>query len=220
VANRLIPFRRRSLVVTLVAALALLLSASANASLLPGLLPGVLSPSNTPTTCDTSASQPFAQWGDTASYALAPGGSFEGQLPGWSLGWGTKVVSGNEPFYVHGAADSHSLYIPAGGTVLTAPMCFAPGDWKLRFFAKSSGQYGSLRVTVQVKSLLGLLTLLDGGTVSASGTWKPSPELPIGLLTQVGGLLATDAVSFRLTASSGSSWLVDDVYLDPWVFSN
>jgi hypothetical protein len=59
-----------------------------------------------------------------------------------------------------------------------------------------------------------LVSILDGGTVSNDGTWKPSPQVGL-LLTNVGGLLTTKAISIRITASSGSSQ-IDDVYLDPW----
>ena len=90
-------------------------------------------------------------------------------------------------------------------------MCFAAGDWHLRFVGTGSGQ---LRVTVTVNSLLGLVSILDGGTVSGNGTWQPSPKVGL-LLTNVGGLLTTQAISIRLTATSGASQ-VDDVYLDPF----
>src|SRR6266852_414843 len=49
--------------------------------------------------------QPFLQWLDPASYVLVPGGTFEPGLPGWQLGGGAMVASGNEPFYVHGQGE-------------------------------------------------------------------------------------------------------------------
>jgi hypothetical protein len=74
--------------------------------------------------------------------------------------------------------------------------------------------YGQLRVAVTVNSLLGVLSILDGGTVSNNGTWKPSPKVGL-LLTNVTSLLTTKAVSLRFTATSGTSQ-IDDVYLDPF----
>jgi hypothetical protein len=74
---------------------------------------------------------------------------------------------------------------------------------------------GSVRVKVQVKSLLGILSTLDGGRVSAGSTWRPSPEVEL-LLSNLCGLVSTDSISVQLTATSGSSIRVDDVYLDPW----
>ena len=52
---------------------------------------------------------------------------------------------------------------------------------------------------VIVPSLLGgLLTVLDGGTISGNGIWAPSPRIKL-LLCNVTGLLGTRAVAFRFT---------------------
>ena len=75
-------------------------------------------------------------------------------------------------------------------------MCFAAGDWHMRFVSRSSSTSSTLRVAVTVNSLLGLVSILDGGTVSSNGTWKPSPKVSL-LLTNVGGLLTTKAISLR-----------------------
>jgi len=189
----------------------------AHAGLVSGLLPGLVSPADTPATCDPTSSRAFARVdGDQSNYVLVPGGSFEAGAPGWTLGRGAAVVSGNEPWKVHGTGDSHSLYIPAGSSVTTPPMCFAPGDWHMRFFAASSSRsLSSLQVRVRVKSLLGVLSILDGGKISTNSTWQPSPRLGL-LLTNLTGVLATDAVSFEFVPSDSASWRIDDVYLDPW----
>ena len=181
-------------------------------SLLSGVLPGLVSPSDTPTTCDTNASQPFARWGDTSSYVLVPGGSFEAGSAAWKLSGGAKIVYGNEPFYVRSSADRHSLYLPAGSSVTTPPMCFGLGDWKVRFFSVGSG---TVRVKIVVKSLLGVLSVLDGGSASSGSTWQPSPEVRM-LLTNVTGLLATDSISLRFIPANTAGVRIDDVYLDPW----
>lgn len=182
---------------------ALALSTSSQASLLPTAPKAVCNPT----------SQVFLPWNDTAYYGLVPGASFEGSLSGWSLN-GARVVSGNESFHVAGAADSHSLSIPAGTTVSTPPACFQFADWQLRLFARGSGQ---LRVRVVARGLLGgLLSILDGGTVTpaADGSWQPSNPMDIDLLTQLAGLLTSNSVSVQLTAI-GAPVQVDDVYLDP-----
>ena len=180
--------------------------------LLSGVLPGVVSPSDTPSACDTTVSQPFVPWGDSNYYVLAPGGAFESRDPAWKLNGGARVVRGNESFYVHGRSDAQSLSLPDGSTATSPPMCFAPGDWHFRFFLAGSG---SVRVKVVVESLLGVVSTLDGGTVKAGSTWKPSPEVEV-LLSNVCGILATDSVSLRLTPVAGSNLRIDDVYLDPW----
>ena len=161
--------------------------------------------------CDPFSFKAFQPWGDGAHYMLTPGGSFEDGAPGWALSGGAKTVSGNESFFLNSKTDKKSLYMPSGSSATSPTMCFAAGDWHLRFVNKGSGQ---VKVTVQVKSLLGLLSVLDGGTVRPDGTWTPSPKVGL-LLSNVGGLLTTKAISIRLTASGGASQ-IDDVYLDPW----
>ena len=180
--------------------------------LLSGVLPGVVSPSDTPAVCDGQIVKPFSRFGDSNSYVLVPGGAFEPGDPAWKLAGGAKVVRGNESFYVHGGYDQQSLSLPNGSTGTSPAMCFDPGDWHFRFFVSGTG---SVRVKVVVRSLLGLVSTLDGGTVKAGSTWRPSPEVEL-LLTNVCGLVSTDSLSVRLAPTSGSNVRVDDVYLDPW----
>jgi hypothetical protein len=168
--------------------------------------------------CDPTPYQPFRPWGDNATYALTPGGTFEAGTPSWSL-HGASVVSGNETSYVAGKNDKRSLYLPAGSYAVSPTTCFALGDWHLRFFVKSVGAAsGRLNVSVVVPSLVGgLVTVLDGGSISADGSWKPSPRLEL-LLCNVTSLVGTRAVAFRFTpVGLGAAFQVDDVYLDPWV---
>lgn len=205
--------RKRPLFILAAVLCALVPAQTAQAGgLLSGVLPGLVSPSDTPDTCDTSTSQPFSRWGDKNNYVLVPGGAFEPGTPSWNLSGGAKVVSGNEPFYVHASSDRYSLYMPAGSSATTPPMCFELGDWHLRFFSSGSG---TMRVKIVVKSLLGVLSVLDGGTVSAGSAWKPSPEVE-ALLTNVTSLLSTDSISLRIVAPKSSAVRIDDIYLDPW----
>jgi hypothetical protein len=168
--------------------------------------------------CDPTATKAFAAYGDSANYASLFNGGFEDGSMGWYTSGGAKVVSGNEPAYVSGdRSDSHSLLLPSGSSAYSSTVCFAFGDWHLRFFAKNVGSSsGDLRVQVIVPSLLGILTILDGGTVSGNGTWTPSPRLQLALCN-VTSLLGTRAVAFRFTpVGYGAAYQIDDVYLDPW----
>ena len=162
--------------------------------------------------CDAAASRPFQAFGDSADYLLMPGGSFESGGPAWTLSSGAYVGHGNEPFKTEGYG-SRSLYLPAGSSAVSPTGCFAFGDWHSRFFVRGDGR-GRLQVDVVVKSLLGVLTILDGGSVTASSEWQPSPRIGM-LVCNVTGLLGTKAVALRFRASSGA-FQVDDVYLDPW----
>ena len=161
--------------------------------------------------CSPYSTTAFQAWGDRSNYMLTPGGSFEESTTSWKLSGGAKVIAGNEPYFIRAKGDARSLYMPKGSTASTPTMCFAPGDWHMRFVGTG---YGQLRVAVTVNSLLGLVSILDGGTVTTNGTWKPSPKVGL-LLTNVTGLLTTKAVSLRFTATSGTSQ-IDDVYLDPY----
>jgi hypothetical protein len=168
--------------------------------------------------CSPNATQPFASWGDQSAYTLLPNGSFENGGASWALSGGAKVVAGNEPFFLNGRGDRHSLLLPSGSSAYSATMCFALGDWHLRFLMRNVGsQTGGLHVQVIVPSLLGgLLTILDGGTVQGNGTWTPSPRLQL-LLCNVTSLLGTKAVAFRFTPTGrDAAYQIDDVYLDPW----
>jgi hypothetical protein len=195
------------------AATALAFPAAGQAALLGNLLPGLLSPAGGNPTCDPNAYQAFKRFSDYDYYVLMPGGAFEG-ANSWALKGGAKVVSGNETYYVHGTSDRSSLYLPSGASATTPAMCFDFADWHLRFFARDNGSGGKVRVTVQIKSLVGVLSILDAGTFNPSSGWKPSSRMGL-LLSNLGGLLVTDAIQFRFTAVGGSVQL-DDAYLDPW----
>jgi hypothetical protein len=169
--------------------------------------------------CDSDASQAFSPWNDSSYYARLQNGSFENGASSWYLSGGARVVSGNEPFFIGGnRSDSHSLLLPAGSSAYSGTVCFALGDWHLRFLARNVGsRTGALHVQVIVPSLVGgLLTILDGGTVSGSGSWAPSPRLEL-LLSNVTSLLGTKAVAFRFSpVGRDAAYQIDDVYLDPW----
>src|SRR4051812_45860270 len=110
------------------AAFAVLPAAGASASLIETSL------------CDGAPlSQPFAPWGDSASYKLLPGGDIEGSLSGYSLSGGAKKVGGSEPFAATGKSGGYALSIPAGGSVLTPATCVNSANPNYRFFYKSSG---------------------------------------------------------------------------------
>jgi hypothetical protein len=160
--------------------------------------------------CPSPTVQPFKPWSDYANYAFAPNGGFESGATGWSLSGG-KVVAGNEPFYVHSSADRYSLSLPSGASATSPAMCISLLSGKMRFVAR--GDSGAkVKVQIIYRGLLSsVLGILDGGTYSVGGSWKPSPQ--VGML---GGILPllTQSVSFRFTASGGAV-AIDDVYLDP-----
>jgi hypothetical protein len=161
--------------------------------------------------CPSATSTPFSAWKDYANYAFAPDGGFESGASGWSLSGGARAVSGNESYYVHSRTDKTSMSLPKGASATSPGMCVSLLSSKMRFVVRGDAG-SSVKVQVVYRGLLSsVLGILDGGTISAGGTWKPSPA--IGMLGGVLPLL-TSSVSFRFTAVGGAT-AIDDVYLDP-----
>jgi hypothetical protein len=170
----------------------------------------------TTASCPTGPlSQPFKAWGDGASYELVPGGAAESST-GWKLSGGAGVVSGNEPWKVHGSGDSRSIRLPAGSSATTAPICVGLDSPTVRFFAKrNSGLLSTLAVSAVLRPSLGGELVVPVGVV-LGGSWTPSlPFLFLGnLLPLLPGQYTP--VSFRFTPILGGDWQVDDVYVDPY----
>jgi len=198
----------RRLRCALLGALALLAIGSAAPASSAGILPG--SGCNYP-----PAIHPFMRWGDGASYSLMQGGSFENGTSGWLLAGGARVVSGNESYHVTAASDSHSLSIPTGGSATTPSFCVNLTRPTIRFFASNAGASTSrLRVKVVFRNVLGILGILDGGTVAAGSAWTPSPIM----LATLSAPLGSNNVQFTFSPTdSTGAWRIDDVYVDPWV---
>ena len=161
---------------------------------------------------DATLTQPFAPWGDNASYKLAPGGDFEGSLDGWKFTGGASRVAG-------GRDSAYSVRIPAGGSVTTPATCVNLAYPTFRFFSKSSGGLLGLVPAMKVEvlyrdSLLRILPLpLGVGLPSAK--FQPSVTMLTGSV--LAGVLndGGDFVGIRFTSLLGT-WNVDDVYVDPF----
>jgi hypothetical protein len=157
--------------------------------------------------------QPFVAWGDLADYFLAPDGDFSDGATGWELA-GAEVVAENEPYYVHGGDTPAAVRLESGGTATSPTICVAQDDPTMRFFARSAGApTGTLDVEVLYTDGLGAPQSLPIGTVAGANAGEWTPSLPMPILAN----LYEMAVAFRFTAQGdGSSWLIDDVYIDPY----
>jgi hypothetical protein len=163
--------------------------------------------------------QPFARWGDNARYTLIPGGDFENGAQGWSLR-GAYVRSGNEPYYVRGAGDSHSLQLPRGSSAVTPTVCVGLEHPTMRFFVREQGTLtqsvlSNLAVTALVETELGAVVPLPVGVVLGSSSFRPSAKQVV--LASLLPLLPGEhtPIRFVFTPIGGASWQIDDVYLDP-----
>jgi hypothetical protein len=156
--------------------------------------------------CNPSVlSQPFAPWGDFASYELSPGGTFE--TAAWTLNGGAHHVVGSEPYAATGTRGHWSLALPAGSSAQSPLTCVDAAYPSVRFFISGTG---SVALTVVDGSLA-----IPAGVAVAADKWQPTPVM----ITTSAVLAATSngvaQVSLRITALTGSP-VVDDVFIDPW----
>jgi hypothetical protein len=195
------------LVVSAVAVAAVLAvpAASAGSARLLGLLPS----------CGAT-SHPFAPWNDNDAYCAFPNLGFESGKTSWTVTGSTSVVAANEPWHVSGPG-THALQLGPGATAVSSRLPVSLLDPWVRFFARSNGANGPLRVQVIFHGLLGNLTgLLNVGSLSPSSysSWQPTARVPSLLALP----LATTSAQVVVTSQATSgSWQVDDFYLDPCV---
>jgi hypothetical protein len=175
---------------------------TAKAGLIQGLIGGG---------CGVSAPV-FAPWGDWASYYFAPNGGFENGSTGWSLSGGAAVVAqDNEPWYLAGFG-SHALEIPTGGSA-AINVCYGVAYPAVRFFAAGQEHPARIHVRVVSRSLLGLLSVLDGGTFTADQNWAPSPKIST-LLSALASPVGAKTMQLQFSVESGTAQ-IDDVFVDP-----
>ncbi len=157
--------------------------------------------------------QPFTPWLDSLNYTLLTNGSLE-STAGWTLSGGAQVVSGNEPWRVNAAGDSHSLSLPSGSSATSPSFCVTLLHPDLRFFAVNGGSALSALEVDATTTVLGLKVTTPVGVLLAGGMWQPTLPLPFldGLLS-----LTQGTVQFRFTpVGAGSGWQIDDIYVDPF----
>jgi hypothetical protein len=169
--------------------------------------------------CDTQVlAQPFFPWLDPASYVIAPGGGFENGAAAWTLTGGAARITGNEPWNVTAALDSHSLSLPAGSSATSPTMCVGIGHPDLRLFVRRDGgtPLSTLRADVLFEDAAGNVQSLTIGHIAAGGWWSPTVQMPIvaNLLPLLPGNMTP--VQFVFTPEDSAGWAIDDVYVDPW----
>jgi hypothetical protein len=166
----------------------------------------------------TGAQTVFGPWGDQHSYVLAPDGGFESGGLGWSLRGGARPIEGNESFRLHGAADTHSLALPAGSSATSPSICMSLDTPVLRMVVRNGGDPSSRLRVEAVYSLLGLVRTNVVNDVSAGSAWKPSQELSVvlGLSTIVGTVIPSSIQVRIVPLDNRGQWQVDDFYVDPF----
>ena len=159
-----------------------------------------LSPCN-----DAVLTQPFAPWGDPASYELAPGGNFEKSA--WALNAGAQRVRGSETYAATGSLGGWSLELPAGASAQSPPTCVDAAYPSVRLFIAGTG-------SVSVSVVSGD-TEISAGAAIAGSEWQPTPVMLTSSAVPAASSDGVAQVSLRIRALTGDP-RVDDVYVDPW----
>jgi hypothetical protein len=138
--------------------------------------------------CPSATSTPFAAWKDYANYAFAPDGGFESGGSGWSLSGGAvPSPETSRTTFTAGRtrrpcpAEGRFGYEPGNVHLAALEQDALPRPRRCRFERQDSGRLS--------RPALERTGIFDGGTISAGGTWKPSPAL--GMLGGVLPLLTT-----------------------------
>ena len=157
--------------------------------------------------------RPFLPFADVAQYYLAPGGDFEHGA--WD---GGASVAGNEPFQVT-PGGRRSLAIAAPASATSPTLCIGVDHPTIRFFARrtSGPALALLGVDVVFTDPLGVerRAPLVPVTSPLSHDWVLT--LPTPILANVLALPGPTAdVHFVFTPTAGSTWQIDDVYVDPY----
>ena len=154
----------------------------------------------------------FAPWGDSAGYYFAPNGGFESGSTSWTLSGGAAVVGRmNEPWYLAGFG-SHALQVPTGGSA-SINVCYGLTYPGARAFATGVGAPATIHVRVYSRGLLGILSVLDGGTFQVNQCWTPTPKIST-LFSAVAAPAGTKSMTLQFTVESGTAQ-IDDLFVDP-----
>ena len=190
---------------------AFLLSAVTAALCAPSVASAGVLVADAPNCDDQSSAKVFLPWADPADYVLAPGGAAE-STDGWTVSGGASVVSGNEPWNVHGAGDASALRLAPGASATTDTMCIGIEHPDIRFFVK--GFAGRVNVESIIETASGDVVSVPVG-VAGSASWSPTTVMP--LAAALLPLLPGDhtPVRFRFTSTGSSAVTIDDVYVDP-----
>ena len=160
-----------------------------------------------------STSAVFSRWSDNAGYYFAPNGGFEKGTTGWTLAGPAAVTNGNDPFALSGPG-SHALSLGTGGSA-SITVCYGLTYPAVRFVAAGVGGNAVIHVRVVARSLLGVLSTLDGGTFTVGTAWTPAPKLST-LFSALASPVGAKTMQLQISVESGKA-LIDDLYVDPFL---
>lgn len=158
-----------------------------------------------------STSQVFKPWSDPSPYYFASNGGFETGTTGWTLAGQASVVGGNDPYNLSGAG-SHALLLKTGASA-SINVCYGLTYPAIRFVAAGAGGSAVVHVRIVSRSLLGLLSTLDGGRFTVPAGWNAAPKLST-LFSALAAPLGARSMTIQISVESGSAY-IDDLFVDP-----
>lgn len=198
-----------------------------------------LAPAAQAAPCDgVGMQQPFLDWNDRAQYVLVDGGDFETAAAGWTLEGAAGTVPGGNPYRTDSSANS--LALPSGSSATSPPICVSKGNPTARLFAHtllpSTGKKVTLKVDVLYLRADGSVRKVKkAGKLKQEPLWdatrkfslaqgqfhqgaKPKPDDAPGPPADHGhkpDAPKSAQIQLRFTPLMGTSWLIDDVFVDP-----
>lgn len=153
--------------------------------------------------------QPFTHLGDHNYYFLAQGGDFEGGLR-WTASGAASVVDGANPADPNGA---QTASLDVDSSFRSPLVCVDAGRPHLRFGALSRSGTGTLKVDAFLEN--GSKVALARLSADGYPGWVTTPMIPLADALQIP---ADGVLQVRLRiAATGGGWLVDGVYIDPYL---
>lgn len=166
----------------------------------------------------------FAKYGDTADYTVAPGGSFEAGVYGWSL-LNSRTVPGNETGGILPGTRSLALGtgFVSGPTIVTTPeFCVGTEHPYFRYMLKANGAVGLLATFISYRDARGsLIQQQVRSNISTNllpGKWKPSDlnPLSVNLPIKDGEITKVRLVFITPASFNGAGYQIDNVMIDPY----
>jgi hypothetical protein len=161
-------------------------------------------------------SQPFAAYGDSNEYSLAPGGEFNEGEDGWQLSGGAKVVAAQRPDGARGGV----LELPAGAKAVSPPTCVTMRYPTARLWTEDVRSGGLLLVSVSYQGTALSLSApqLAGELFGTQGSWSLSAALDVQpLLPQLKEETREARFVFAATGARSSEFYLWGLYVDPWM---
>ena len=159
--------------------------------------------------------QAFLQFGDKRHYTLVPNGNFEDGLNGWDVTGDVELTPFANPFRPD--PGTTALLMKPGSSVTSAPICASKGYPVARAFQQiAAAEIGPRALKVEVlwppRERGGQRSAKPAGRLKGSEVFAPSRKFAIG---QGRARRGTAQIRFRFTVVGNSSYLLDDLMLDP-----